>query len=445
MLDALTERLQGVFRKLGSHGAIREQDLDEALREVRVALLEADVNFKVVREFVAGVRERALGADVLRSLTPTQQVISFVNEELVRLLGESQADLQTASKAPTTVMLAGLKGSGKTTTAAKLALHLRKHGQKPLMVSADPYRVAAGEQLQALGRQLSMPVVVAPDGDEIDAPALAKQAFAEAQRVGATAIVLDTPGHTAVDSDVLEELTELRKAFGPAETLLVVDAMTGQEAVNIAQEIDEALGVTGFIMTKMDGDARGGAALSIRAVTGLPIKFIGTGEKTDALEPFIPDRFASRILGMGDMLSLIEKATETIGQDDVQRLEKKLRTKTLDLEDFMIQIQQMKKMGPISNLVDMIPGLAGVKSQLKLDEVDETFWNKAEAVVYAMTPEERRNPDIINGSRRKRIAKGSGTSPQEVNRLLNQWKEAKKMAQAVVAGKGPSLLRMLGR
>jgi len=444
MLDALTERLQGVFRKLGSQGAIRAQDLDEALREVRIALLEADVNFKVVREFVAGVRERALGADVLRSLTPTQQVISFVNEELVRLLGESQSNLQTASKAPTTVMLAGLKGSGKTTTAAKLALHLRKHGQKPLMVSADPYRVAASEQLQALGKQISVPVIVT-SGDAIDAPALAKQAFAEAQRVGATAIVLDTPGHTAVDSDVLEELTALRTAFEPTETLLVVDAMTGQEAVNIAQEVDESLGVTGFIMTKVDGDARGGAALSIRAVTGLPIKFIGTGEKTDALEAFIPDRFASRILGMGDMLSLIEKATDTIGQEDVQRLEKKLRTKTLDLEDFMIQIQQMKKLGPISNLVDMIPGLASVKSQLKLDEVDESFWNKAEAVVYAMTPGERRNPDIINGSRRKRIAKGSGTSPQEVNRLLNQWKEAKKMAQAVVAGKGPSLLKLLGR
>jgi signal recognition particle subunit SRP54 len=445
MLDALSERLQGVFRKLGSHGGIREQDLDEALREVRVALLEADVNFKVVREFIAGVRERALGADVLRSLTPTQQVIAIVNEELVRLLGESQATLQTAPKAPTTIMLAGLKGSGKTTTAAKLALHLRKHGQKPLMVSADPYRVAASEQLQALGKQISVPVIVAPDGDEIDAPALAKHAFAEAQRVGATAILLDTPGHTAVDGDVLEELTALRTAFEPVETLLVVDAMTGQEAVNIAQEIDESLGVTGFIMTKMDGDARGGAALSIRAVTGLPIKFIGTGEKTDALEPFIPDRFASRILGMGDMLSLIEKATESIGQEDVQRIEKKLRSKTLDLEDFMIQIQQMKKMGPISNLVDMIPGLASVKSQLKLDQVDETFWDKAEAVVYSMTPGERRNPDIINGSRRKRIAKGSGTTPQEVNRLLNQWKEAKKMAQAVVAGKGPSLLRMLGR
>ncbi len=442
MLDSLTERLQGVFRKLGSNATIREADLDEALREVRVALLEADVNFKVVREFVQNVRERALGAEVLKSLTPTQQVIAIVNEELVRILGKDQVGLQTGGKSPATIMLVGLKGSGKTTTAAKLGLYQRKHGQKPLLVAADPHRVAASEQLQALGRQLNVPVML---GGEKRASELAKDALAEAQRQGATALIIDTAGHTGIDSDVLTELVELRKAFEPAETLLVIDAMTGQEAVNYAQEIDEALGVTGFIMTKMDGDARGGAALSIRAVTGLPIKFIGTGEKTDALEPFIPDRFASRILGMGDMLSLIEKATETIGQDDVQRLEKKLRTKTLDLEDFMIQIQQMKKMGPISNLVDMIPGLAGVKSQLKLDQVDENFWAKAEAVVLSMTPEERKHPDVINGSRRKRIAHGSGTTPQEVNRLLNQWKEAKKMAQAVMGGKGPSLLKMLGR
>jgi len=442
MLDSLTERLQGVFRKLGSQATIREADLDEALREVRVALLEADVNFKVAREFIQSIRERALGADVLKSLSPTQQVIAIVNEELVRILGREQAGLQTAPKPPTVIMLAGLKGSGKTTTAAKLGLYQRKHGQKPLLVAADPHRVAASEQLQQLGRQLSIPVFLGGDKKARD---LANDALAEAQRQGATALIVDTAGHTGIDGEVLSELIELRKAFEPAETLLVIDAMTGQEAVNVAQEIDEALGVTGFIMTKMDGDARGGAALSIRAVTGLPIKFIGTGEKSDALEPFIPDRFASRILGMGDMLSLIEKATETIGQEDVQRLEKKLRTKTLDLEDFMIQIQQMKKLGPISNLVDMIPGLASVKSQLKLDEVDDSFWSRAEAVVLSMTTEERRHPEVINGSRRKRIARGSGTTPQEVNRLLNQWKEAKKMAQAVVAGKGPSLLKMIGR
>jgi len=443
MLEALSERLQGVFRKLGSKGTVREADLDEALREVRIALLEADVNFKVVREFVAGVRERALGAEVLQSLTGPQQVIKIVNEKLVDILGENQAGLQFAAKPPTTIMLVGLKGSGKTTTAAKLALQLRKQGQKPLLVAADPYRVAGGEQLQALGRQLNVPVA-GGDG-ELKPDKLAKHALAEAQRLGATALIIDTPGHAGIDTEVMSELGELRKSFSPSETLLVVDAMTGQDAVNIAQEVDEALGITGFIMTKMDGDARGGAALSIRAVTGLPIKFLGVGEKTDALEPFIPDRFASRILGMGDMLSLIEKATQTIGQDDVQRLERKLRSKTLDLEDFMIQIQQMKKMGPISQLVEMIPGLASVKSQLNLDNVDDSFWNKAEAVVYSMTPEERRHPEIISGSRRKRIAKGSGTTPQEVNRLLNQWKEAKKLAQAVAAGRGPSLLNLLRR
>ncbi len=442
MLEALTQRLQGVFGKLSSKGTVREEDLDEALREVRVALLEADVNFKVVRQFISDVRERAKGAEVLQSLTGPQQVIGIVNEALVEVLGKDQAGLELAPKPPTTIMLAGLKGSGKTTTAAKLALHLRKQGQKPLMVGADPYRVAAGEQLQALGRQLNIPVVV---GDPSDPRALARKAREEAQRHGATALVIDTAGHTMIDEDVSAELQALRGAFAPNETLLVVDAMTGQDAVNVAQEIDEALGVTGFIMTKMDGDARGGAALSIRAVTGLPIKFLGVGEKTDALEPFIPDRFASRILGMGDILTLVEKAQQSIGTDEVQRLEKKLRTQTLDLEDFIIQIQQMKRMGPISQLVDMIPGLAGVKSQLKLDNVDETFWNKAEAVVYSMTPQERKHPEIINGSRRRRIAAGSGTTPQEVNRLLNQWKEAKKLAQAVAAGKGPSLLKLLGR
>ena len=442
MLDSLTNRLQGVFSKLSSKGTVRENDLDEAMREVRVALLEADVNFKVVREFIKNVRERAKGADVLKSLTGPQQVIGFVNDEMVRILGEEQAGLETASKPPTIHMLIGPKGSGKTTTAAKLALNLRKSGQKALLVSADNVRVAGSEQLKALGKQLN--VLVADLSDE-EPKALAKAALAEAQKHGATAIIVDTPGQIAYDTDSTADLQELHKALQPTETLLVIDAMTGQEAVNVAQELDELFGVTGFIMTKMDGDARGGAALSIRAVTGLPIKFIGVGEKAEALEPFIPERFASRILGMGDVLSLVEKAAETIGQEDVERLEKKLRTQTLDLEDFMIQIQQMKKMGPISQLVDMLPGLSNLKSQMNLDNVDETFWDKAEAVVYSMTPEERRHPEVINGSRRRRIALGSGSTPQEVNRLLNQWKQAKKIAQAVATGKGPNLLNMIRR
>ena len=442
MLDSLTNRLQGVFSKLSSKGTVRENDLDEAMREVRVALLEADVNFKVVREFIKNVRERAKGADVLKSLTGPQQVIGFVNDEMVRILGEEQAGLETASKPPTIHMLIGPKGSGKTTTAAKLALNLRKSGQKALLVSADNVRVAGSEQLKALGKQLNVPVA---DLSDEEPKALAKAALAEAQKHGATAIIVDTPGQIAYDTDSTADLQELHKALQPTETLLVIDAMTGQEAVNVAQELDELFGVTGFIMTKMDGDARGGAALSIRAVTGLPIKFIGVGEKAEALEPFIPERFASRILGMGDVLSLVEKAAETIGQEDVERLEKKLRTQTLDLEDFMIQIQQMKKMGPISQLVDMLPGLSNLKSQMNLDNVDETFWDKAEAVVYSMTPEERRHPEVINGSRRRRIALGSGSTPQEVNRLLNQWKQAKKIAQAVATGKGPNLLNMIRR
>jgi signal recognition particle subunit SRP54 len=443
MLEALSQKLQGVFRKLGSQGTIREEDLDEALREVRIALLEADVNFKVVREFIAHVRERALGAEVLQSLTGPQQVIGIVNEELIRILGQDQVSLEIAAKPPTTMMLVGLKGSGKTTTAAKLALRLRKQGQKPLMVAADPYRVAASEQLQALGRQLKIPVA---DSDAGEKPkALAKAALAEAQRHGATAVIVDTPGQIDLEADAIDELSALRDSFSPTETLLVVDAMTGQEAVNVAQQIDEALSITGFIMTKMDGDARGGAALSIRAVTGLPIKFIGVGEKVEALEPFVPDRFASRILGMGDVLSLVEKATETIAEDDVERLEKKLRSNTLDLEDFMLQIQQLRKMGPVSQLMEMIPGLSSMRSRVDLDSIDDSVWDRAEAIVYSMTPEERRQPEVINGSRRKRIARGSGTTPQEVNRLLNQWKETKKMAQAVAAGHGPSLFKSLQR
>ena len=442
MLDSLTNRLQGVFQKLSSKGTVREADLDEALREVRVALLEADVNFKVVREFIKNVRESAKGADVLKSLTGPQQVIGFVNDELVRILGGEQAGLETASKPPTIHMLIGPKGSGKTTTAAKLALNLRKSGQKALLVSADNVRVAGSEQLKALGKQLNVPFA---DLSDEQPKALAKAALEEAKKHGTTAIIVDTPGQIAYDAESTADLRKLHKALEPTETLLVIDAMTGQEAVNVAQELDELFGVTGFIMTKMDGDARGGAALSIRAVTGLPIKFIGVGEKAEALEPFIPERFASRILGMGDVLSLLEKAAETIGQEDVDRLEKKLRTQTLDLEDFMIQIQQMKKMGPISQLVEMIPGLSNLKSQMNLENVDETFWDKAEAVVYSMTPEERRHPEVINGSRRRRIALGSGATPPEVNRLLNQWKEAKKLAQAAASGHGPDLLKLLRR
>ncbi|HEY7802569.1 MAG TPA: signal recognition particle protein [Dehalococcoidia bacterium] len=441
MLEALSDKLTGVFQKLGSHGTISEKDLDEAMREVRIALLEADVNFKVVRTFIATVRERALGAEVLKSLTGPQQVIAIVNEELVNILGGSQATLQLASKPPTVIMLVGLKGSGKTTTAAKLALHLRKQGSKPILVAADPYRMAAGEQLKSLGKQLGMPVFEGGDGQSL--PQICTASLAEAKRQAANVVIVDTAGRSTVDGEMMTEITQMRSALNPDEVILVLDAMTGQEAVNVAQEFHDQLNVTGIVVTKMDGDARGGAVLSIRAVSGLPVKFIGTGEKSDALEPFYPDRFASRILGMGDMLGLIERAKDAISEDDVQALEKRMKSKSLDLEDFLAQFQRIKKMGPMNQIVDMIPGLGNVKRQLKTTEMDDSFWNRAEAVVYSMTPEERKHPEIINGSRRKRIAIGSGTTPQEVNRLLNQWKEAKKIMQSF-ANNRSGFLNMFG-
>ena len=427
MLEALSDKLTGVFQKLGSHGTISEKDLDEAMREVRIALLEADVNFKVVRTFIATVREKALGSEVLKSLTGPQQVIAIVNEELVNILGGSQSTLQLASKPPTVIMLVGLKGSGKTTTAAKLALHLRKSGAKPILVAADPYRMAAGEQLKSLGKQLGMPVIQQAEGQKL--VDLCTSSLAEAKRQGASVVIVDTAGRSTIDGEMMTEITQMRDALNPDEIILVLDAMTGQEAVNVAQEFHNQLNVTGIVASKMDGDARGGAVLSIRAVTGIPVKFIGMGEKADALEPFFPDRFASRILGMGDLVSLIEKAKDAISESDVQALEKRMKSKDLDLNDFMQQFQRIKKMGPMNQIVDMLPGMGKIKQQMKVDSFDDTFWNKAEAVVYSMTPQERKRPEIINGSRRKRIAVGSGTTPQEVNQLLNQWKEAKKIMQ----------------
>jgi len=437
MLELLTDKLQTVFRRLSNRGIVTENDLDEALREVRLALLEADVNFKVVRQFIADVREDALGEKVLGSLTGPQQVISIVHKELVKTLGESQSTLQTAKQPPTVVMLVGLKGSGKTTTAAKLALHLRKGGARPLLVAADPHRVAAGEQLRALGRQLNVAVY---GGDGARSPSqVARGALEEARRTGLNLLLVDTPGYTQVADEMLTEVKELHRSFSPSEVLLVVDAMTGQEAVNVAQEFHEALGVTGFIITKMDGDARGGAALSIRAVTGLPVKFIGTGEKVDALEPFHPDRFASRILGMGDVLSLIEKAQETVDQAEAKAMERKLRTGTLDLNDFLAQMQQVKRMGPLTQVLDMIPGMRGIKGQLNEAMLDESAWKRTEAIVYSMTPRERRNPEVIDGSRRRRIAQGSGATVQDVNVLLKQWREAKKLMEALASGRGPKM------
>ena len=439
MFDALSDRLQRVFGRLSSHGTVNEKDLDEALREVRVALLEADVNFRVVKDFVGSVRERASGVDVLQSLTGPQQVISIVNEEMTSMLGGSQSTLATAPQPPTVILLLGLKGAGKTTFAAKLALHLRKTGGKPILVSADPYRVAAGEQLKVLGRQYEVSVF---EGDPTDLRTLAKGTFEEARRTGASAVIVDSAGYVQVDDDVTEEIKELGGSFSPHETLLVVDAMTGQEAVHVAEEFGAATEISGFVLTKLDGDARGGAALSIRSITGLPIKFVGTGEQATALEAFHPERFASRILGMGDVLTLIEKAQETIDTAEVETLGKKMKSNQMDLNDFVTQLQRVKTMGPLGDLVGMIPGMGGIKQKLQATEIDDTFFKRAEAIVFSMTPIERRRPEIINGSRRRRIAMGSGTTPQDVNQLLKQWKEAKKVMQMMASGKTARLMGM---
>jgi signal recognition particle subunit SRP54 len=441
MFDSLTDKLQGVFRRLGGRGTITEKDLDEALREVRLALLEADVNYKVVKEFVAGVREKALGADVTKSLSPMQQIIDIVNQQMIELLGGGQAALQKAKSPPTVVMLVGLKGSGKTTTAAKLALHLRRGGDTPLMLAADPERVAGAEQLTSLGKQLNLPVLALEEGTK--AEQVSKKGIEEAKRTNASAVVVDTVGYVHVDGDAQAALKSLHKVLSPHEVLLVADAMTGQEAVHAAEEFNRAVPLTGLILTKLDGDARGGAALSIRAVTGVPIKFVGVGEKADALEAFYPDRFASRILGMGDMLTLIEKAKAELTEEDAESLTERLKKGSVTLDDFLEQFQRIKRMGPLGQLVGMIPGLSQIKSRLNLDEMDESFFNRVEAIIRSMTKEERHKPEIIDGSRRRRIAMGSGTQPADVNRLLKQYKEAKKILQQISTGRGSKITPFL--
>ena len=432
MFEGLSEKLRKVFHRLGSGGTITEKDLDEALREVRVALLEADVHFRVARQFIERLRERALGAQVLQSLTPMQQVVDIVNQELIQTLGGRQSQLERARQSPTVVMLVGLKGSGKTTTAAKLALHLRRGGDRPLLVAADPQRVAAAEQLEALGKQLDIPVY-SEDGGARPLQ-ICEHALKEARQQGISTVIVDTVGYLRMDEESLAEVIELRRRLSPTEVLMVADAMTGQEAVHAAEEFHKALGLTGLILTKIDGDARGGAALSIRAVTGVPIKFVGTGEKADALEPFHPDRLASRILGMGDVLTLVEKAKATISEEEMEDLGARVRRGTITLEDFLVQLQRVQKMGSISQLVGMIPGLSSVAG--RLEEVDERQLKHVEAIVYSMTPRERRYPDIIDASRRRRIASGSGTTPTDVNRLLKQYREAKKIMQMVASGRG---------
>ncbi len=437
MFESLSEKLQGVFGQLNSHGTITEKDLDEAMREVRMALLEADVNFKVVREFISRVRERAVGAEILKSLTPTQQIVSIVNDELINLLGREQTPLNRSPQSPTIIMLVGLQGSGKTTHAAKIGLYLRSRGDRPLLVAADIYRPAAVEQLLALGRQLNLPVF--SEGTQVKPEQICADALAEARRTGATVLIVDTAGRLHIDEQMMHEVARLREQLHPAEVLFVADAMAGQDAVTAAEEFHKSVGTTGLVLTKMDGDARGGAALSIRAVTGVPVKFIGTGEKADALEPFYPDRLASRILGMGDVLTLVERAQAAMGEANVKELERKMRTAQFDLDDFLTQMQRVKKMGPLGQLLGMLPGFGQIKKQLGVDELDDGFFKHVEAIIYSMTPEERHNPKVINGSRRRRIARGSGTEPRDVNQLLNQFEEARKIMKVMANTKGRGL------
>jgi len=432
MFDALSNKLGAVFRRLSNRGRLTDKDVDEALKEIRVALLEADVNFKVAREFVAKVKERCLGSDVLQGLNPGQQVVKVVNEELTKVLTAGDHRLHHGTESPAVAMLVGLQGSGKTTTAAKLALHLGgAPGQKTMLVAADLRRPAAIDQLTALGVQLDLPVY-SEDPSSTTVLKVAKNGVAEAARLGCPWVIIDTGGRLHIDDELMDELTELKKAIKPQEVILVVDAMTGQDAVRAAGEFNERVGLTGLILSKMDGDARGGAALSISAVTGVPIKFMGVGEKIDALEPFYPDRLASRILGMGDVLTLIEKAQDVMDVEKAEEMERKLRKATFDLQDFLDQLRAVQKMGPLGQVMEMIPGMKG---RLGAEELDESRIKGVEAIVLSMTPRERREPDVLNASRRRRIATGSGTSVQEVNQLLNQFRQMQKMMKQFAGGK----------
>ncbi|MDA0769834.1 MAG: signal recognition particle protein [SAR202 cluster bacterium Casp-Chloro-G4] len=432
MFEALSVKLNGVFGRLGNKGRLTEADVDEVLREVRMALLEADVNFRVARDFIARIRERALGDDVLKSLSPGQQVIKITNDALVEILSGGVHRLESDSKQPSVILMVGLNGAGKTTASAKLAKHLKQSGQASVLVAADLQRPAAIQQLETLGKQVDVAVY---KGNSSHATAkVAKDGVKRASELNAAWAIVDTAGRFQIDDELMKELEEVKKAVSPIETLLVVDAMTGQEAVQAAQEFHDRIGLTGLILSKMDGDARGGAALSITSVTGVPIKFMGTGEGIDALEQFYPDRLASRILGMGDMLTLIEKAQSTFDETQAVELEKKIRQATFDLEDFLGQLQQLKKMGPISQVLEMLPGFSAMKGKLPTDQLDDTHLKRTEAIIYSMTPEERHKPDLIGGSRRKRIARGSGTTPQDVNQVLNQFKQAQKMMRQLMGG-----------
>mgnify|MGYP005836739821 CR=1 FL=1 len=430
MFETLTDKLQKVFDRLASHGRLTEADVDVALREVRLALLEADVNFKVVKAFIERVRARAIGAEVMRSLTPAQQVVKIVHEELIATLGES-GRLDLGGSPPAVIMLVGLQGSGKTTTAAKLALALRKAGQRPLLVAADVYRPAAIKQLEVLGAQLDLPVH--SEGSQAKPPAICANAVRRARSAGHTVVILDTAGRLQIDEEMMNELVEIKQRVQPREVLLVANATTGQEAVRVAEGFHQRVGVTGLILTMVDGDARGGAAISIRSVTGVPIKYLGVGEKLDALELFHPDRLASRILGMGDVLSLIERAEENISREQAEKMGRRLIKGEFNLEDFLNQLHEMKKMGPLSQLLEMVPGLSRLSKDIAPDVTDKQM-KTIEAIINSMTRQERRAPEIINGSRKRRIARGSGTTVQEVNELLSQFRQMQRMLKQFSRG-----------
>jgi signal recognition particle subunit SRP54 len=428
MLDSLTNRLTGILDRLRGFGRLTEENIQEALREVRVALLEADVNFKVVKGFIDRVRVKAVGQDVLQSLTPGQQVVKVVRDELVELLGGSAHRLAMAPHPPTVVMLVGLQGSGKTTSAAKLARHFQKQGQHPLLAAADVYRPAAVDQLKTLGAQLGIPVLGEATQRPVEICAAARD---EAARRGLSPLILDTAGRLHIDEEMLEELRAIKRAVGPHHVLLVVDAMTGQDAVTVAEKFNAAIGIDAVVLTKMDGDARGGAALSVRQVTGRPIAFVGVGEKTEALEPFHPDRLAQRILGMGDVLSLVEKAQATVDAGQAEALAQKIRDDTFTLEDFATQLRQLRSMGPLGQLMDMVPFFKGARGLPKEMTGEEQELDRYTAIIGSMTPHERREPSVINGSRRARIARGSGTNVSDVNRLLKQYAQLRKMMKGL--------------
>ena len=430
MFDTLTDKLQGVFSGLRGRGKLTEGDIDAALRAIRLSLLEADVSLPVVRQLTTAIAARAKGAEVMGSLTPDQQVVKIVDEELTALMGASQVSLTMAPTPPTVVLMAGLQGSGKTTLSAKVARHFAAQGRAPMLVACDVHRPAAAEQLAVLGRQIGVPV---HREDVRDAVAIAKRGIDAARAAGRDLVIVDTAGRLTIDEEMMDELVRIRDAVDPTHVVLVVDAMTGQTAVEVAKAFSEAVDISGVALTKLDGDARGGAALSVRAVTGRPILFVGTGERVEALEPFHPDRMASRILGMGDVLSLIEQAEKTVDVDQAKKLEEKITRGSLTLEDFLDQMRQVRRMGPMSQVLGMIPGFRTVAKARDL-KVDEGQLDRLEAIIQSMTPGERRQPDVINGSRRRRIARGSGTSVQEVNQLLAQFKQMKKIMRQLGRG-----------